>query len=303
MKDFSLTIYKRLLRKLVQEQYVFVPINQLHDQIHKKTIYLRQDVDSNPENSVKFAEIQNELGIKSTFYIRLLPGKWNEKMVRHIAARGHEIGYHYENLTTSQGNTNGAIIDFENKLNKLRKLVPVDTICMHGSPLSKYDSKHLWKIYSFKDFGISAEPYFDINFSKMLYLTDTGRRWNGDKYSVRDKLDKAQVTHIHKASVDRARREIQDEHQIPDEFANWKMKPKLNSSMNMTKEAIDFQNQYNFRSTFDIIRAAEQGNLPDKIMMTFHPQRWTNKPLPWMKELIWQNTKNLAKYFLIKLRN
>jgi hypothetical protein len=28
---------------------------------------------------------------------------------------------------------------------------------------------------------------FDIDFSKLLYLTDTGRRWDGEKVSVRDK--------------------------------------------------------------------------------------------------------------------
>jgi hypothetical protein len=58
-----------------------------------------------------------------------------------------------------------------------------------------------------------------------------------------------------------------------------------------------------FHSTFDIIHAAETGLLPDKIMITFHPQRWTDKPIPWVKELIWQNAKNVIKYFVVKLRS
>jgi hypothetical protein len=57
-----------------------------------------------------------------------------------------------------------------------------------------------------------------------------------------------------------------------------------------------------FHSTFEIIQAANEGRLPDKIMMTFHPQRWTDKPLPWVKELVWQNIKNVGKYFLIRLK-
>jgi hypothetical protein len=36
---------------------------------------------------------------------------------------------------------------------------------------------------------------------------------------------------------------------------------------------------------------------------TFHPQRWTDQPLPWAKELVLQNTKNVAKYFLNKIRD
>jgi len=37
-------------------------------------------------------------------------------------------------------------------------------------------------------------------------------------------------------------------------------------------------------------------------MFTFHPQRWTNKIFPWVKELILQNLKNIVKYFMNKIR-
>jgi len=54
-----------------------------------------------------------------------------------------------------------------------------------------------------------------------------------------------------------------------------------------------------FRKTWDIIEAADKGLLPDKIMLNTHPQRWTDKPWPWVKELVWQNVKNVVKkYFL-----
>ncbi len=33
---------------------------------------------------------------------------------------------------------------------------------------------------------------------------------------------------------------------------------------------------------------------------TFHPQRWTNKPVSWVKELVLQNVKNTVKYFMVK---
>ncbi len=37
-----------------------------------------------------------------------------------------------------------AIDDFRLNLEKMRKLYPVKTICMHGSPLSKWDNRDLW---------------------------------------------------------------------------------------------------------------------------------------------------------------
>ncbi|MGK9369469.1 hypothetical protein ACSSWA_11265 [Melioribacter sp. Ez-97] len=65
--------------------------------------------------------------------------------------------------------------------------MPVKTICMHGSPLSKWDNKKVWEKYDYKEFGIIGEPYFDINWKEVLYLTDTGRRWNGNNVNIRDK--------------------------------------------------------------------------------------------------------------------
>ena len=63
-------------------------------------------------------------------------------------------------------------------------LSPVKTICMHGSPLSKWDNRDLWKRYNYRDYGIIAEPYFDVDFDEVFYITDTGRRWDGDKVSI-----------------------------------------------------------------------------------------------------------------------
>jgi hypothetical protein len=55
-----------------------------------------------------------------------------------------------------------------------------------------------------------------------------------------------------------------------------------------------------YRTTFDIIRAIEQGDFPNQVMMTFHPQRWTDKPLPWVKELVMQRVKNVVKRVVVK---
>lgn len=50
-----------------------------------------------------------------------------------------------------------------------------------------------------------------------------------------------------------------------------------------------------FHSTFDIIEAVGRGLLPDKFMLNIHPKRWTDRPLPWIKELVGQNVKNVIK--------
>ena len=144
---------------------------------------------NNGFNSLAFARIQAEHHVKGTYYFRAVLESWDETVIKEIHDLGHEIGYHYECLTTCNGNLEQGIKDFSANLNALRELAPVTTICMHGSPMSKYDSKDLWKTYSYRDYEIIAEPYFDVDFEKVFYITDTGRRWDGHKVSVRDKVE------------------------------------------------------------------------------------------------------------------
>lgn len=186
--DFTIKIYKDLLRALKSKSYQFQTYAEFLKEPANKSIVLRHDVDLLPLNSLRFAQIQNEMGIKGTYYFRAVPESWDEEIINKISSLGHEIGYHYENLTTCKGDLEKGIVDFKKNLSALRKLAPVTTICMHGSPMSKYDSKDLWSTYNYKELDIIGEPYFDTDFKQVFYITDTGRKWDGDKVSVRDKV-------------------------------------------------------------------------------------------------------------------
>ncbi len=186
--DFTIIKYKQLLESMRLNNYKFQRFDEYVRYPANRAIILRQDVDSLPQNSLNFAEIQYKLGIKSTFYFRNTPNSFNETIIKKIAHLGHEIGYHYENLSVYKGDYDKAILDFEQSLIKFRSLVPISTICMHGSPLSRYDPRDLWKKYNYKNYEIIGEPYFDLDFNKVLYLTDTGRKWNGNKSNIRDNV-------------------------------------------------------------------------------------------------------------------
>lgn len=254
--DFTLTAYKNLLSALISAGYSFQTFEQfLQHHVEGKTVVLRHDVDLLLFNSLRTAQIEYNLGVKGSYYFRSAPESWNENVIKEIANLSHEVGYHYENLTTCKGDVAKAYIDFKNNLGNLRKLVDVKTICMHGSPRSPYDSKDIWKKYSYRDLGIIGEPYLDTDFTKMFYLTDTGRRWDGYKVSVRDKIE-------------------------------------------------DFQEEWNkkgltFHTTKELIAAISAGKMPDKIMITIHPQRWNNFGAKWIKELVLQNLKNIIKKLIV----
>jgi len=188
--DFTREKYDHLVLQLRNCGYEFITYRQYCEgHLPQRFVILRHDVDLKPSNSRAVALDEKNLGSKAVYYFRAVPESWDEKIIREIAAMGHEIGYHYESLTTCKGDIQKAYNDFNMNLKRLRELVPVSTICMHGSPRSPYDSKDIWKTYNYEELDILGEPYLTTDFSKMLYLTDTGRRWDGYKVSVRDKIE------------------------------------------------------------------------------------------------------------------
>lgn len=221
-------------------------------------VVLRHDVDLKPANSLAIARIEAELGWSATYYFRAVPESWNEEIIRSIAGLGHRIGYHYESLTTCKGDVDAAWRDFLSNLEHLRTLVPVTTICMHGSPRSRWDSRDIWKKYDYRDAGIDFEPYFDVDFGSTFYLTDTGRRWDGFRYSVRDRIPQRQ-----------------------DEWS---------------------RRGWVYRTTDDVISAVRSGRFPRSVMITTHPQRWTDSRTEWMRELLAQNFKNIIKRTILSVR-
>jgi len=244
--DFTLDKYEQLLVALKESEMVF---------------HLRHDVDLLPQNSLRTAQIEARLGLSATYYFRMVPESYDEVIIKEIASLKHEIGYHYESLTTCNGDVDAAYKDFCDNLEKLRKVAPIHSICMHGSPRSPWDSKDIWKKYDYRQLGIDCEPYFDTDFSKTLYLTDTGRRWDGYHVSVRDKIPTYQERWESEGLVFHTTDDIIG--QIKD------------------RESALIKSGY-------------------AILMTTHPQRWNPFGWQYVKELATQSLKNIVKRFLIK---
>jgi len=257
--DFTRKKYVQLLSQLKASGYAFITYNEYcAGCVPNRLVILRHDVDLKPLNAASVAHTERASGAKATYYFRAVPESWDNVVIKAISSYGHEIGYHYESLTTCNGDIDAAYIDFCKNLERLRNIVPVSTICMHGSPRSPYDSKDIWKRYNYKALGLIGEPYLTTDFSKMLYLTDTGRCWDGYKVSVRDKIE--------------GYREV------------WK------------------EQGWSFHTTDDIIKALQEKRLPDQLMITTHPQRWFDFGYDWIKELVMQNIKNVAKAAIVRYR-
>ena len=273
MKDFSLDIYRELLDKLQQKGYELISyqdycrntdgIPTRYRDSERRFVILRHDVDKLPENSVKTAQIEKSMNARASYYFRTGESGCYAKSetrlpdaIRTIVRLGHEIGYHYEDMSLADGDVEKAYAHFLTWLGYFRQYYAVETICMHGAPTSKWDGKDLWRKYDYKALGIIGEPYFDTDFSDVLYLTDTGRCWDGYKVSVRDK--------------------------IPQHQDEWTAKGWV------------------WHTTKELLKAIEEDRLPKHVMITTHPQRWTNDRAGWLKELLAQKAKNIVKRIIIR---
>ena len=228
--DFTLQKYTELLQALKEYPFRFFTFEYYcahKSELDKEHfIILRHDVDLKAENSLETAKIEHSLGILASYYFREVEQSNKPEIIK-------------------------------NQLAYFRQFYLVKTICMHGAPRSKYDGRDLWKRFDYHDYGVIGEPYFDVDFSKVFYLTDTGRRWDGFNVSVRDKVPVYQDEWIRQGLI--------------------------------------------YHYTEDILKALERKSFPKQLMMTTHPQRWTNSTCPWLKELCCQSVKNVAKGLLVKL--
>ncbi|MDK2788054.1 MAG: hypothetical protein PWP07_1279 [Epulopiscium sp.] len=294
--DFTFNVYKILLKSFINAGYSFYSYCELLggskniNYKNSKNIIIRHDVEDKYDHALVMAKIEASFNLKGSYYFRIYPDDKNSMIISSIASLGHEIGYHYDDLSACKGDVNAALIRFLKNLNYLRQFGSVETITMEGAPLSRYDNKNLWsfpltwelseiitKYYNgfdnsspsdpafsenlkdgllhYRLFGIKGEPYFDLDNEIFFYITDTGRRWDGFKFSVRDKMPG---------------------------YQKW-----INQG-------------HVYHSTYDIVKAVEENRFPKQLMITVHPQRWNNKLFPWLTEWIGQNIKNMFKFGLNK---
>ena len=185
-RDFTLDKYRELCRTLQTSGYTPLTVRDYlmgkstdSPDSEKKIVILRHDVDRKIMNALRMAKLEHEMGIHSTYYFRY-PSTFKPDIIREIQGLGHEIGYHYEVLSKAKGDYQKAIALFESELEEFRKVCPVDTICMHGSPLSPFDNRDLWKRYDFRDFGLYGEAYLSLQNTGLCYFTDTVAKLSGN---------------------------------------------------------------------------------------------------------------------------
>jgi len=238
-----------------------------------KYVAIRHDVDYFPGRALSLAQIEADRKIATTYYIRRRFFDENIDLIRRIAAFGHQIGYHYEEVDTHQKAPNmqvgrDAVGFFIGSLLDIDRLgFHIRSVCAHGNPLTDVDNRQVVHLLR------------DDNYLEKLAFTY-------DRDEIRTKVSERLVGD---ASIDITGDDF--DLYIPD---TGRFNPKYN-----LKDRIDNCAIIGLSSLNDFRRLLSDG-AHHRIYMNMHPDRWSGDPATWLFDFGFDTFKNMIKRFMGK---
>lgn len=179
---FTYNGYRGLLCQLREQGYA---ISDYHDySCSKKVAILRHDVDNDLKKALRFAELEAEEGVKSTYFVLVtsdfynLMSKESEQTLKKIIKYGHEIGLHFDEVryglsedTWDEAHIAKLIINESKLLEKICE-EKVTTVSMHR-PSKKTLNSNLHIPGMINSYGFEF-------FEQFKYVSDSRMHWRED---------------------------------------------------------------------------------------------------------------------------
>jgi hypothetical protein len=185
--DFSYIHYRNVLKKALKEGFSLTNFRD-YERIKSspRVIILRHDIDSFPHRDLRMAQIENDLGIKSTFFVRVhgqyyYPFEQNTFLnLKQIMELGHEIGLHSEARTLAPLFQINMVDFFLREKKMLEKILDIEIISASehaylGRP-EKFWQDHFFTKVKKQRVGIENFPQ-EKRFQKYHYLSDSLGHW------------------------------------------------------------------------------------------------------------------------------
>lgn len=178
-----------MLNKALEQGFVFTNFRDYNKvKSRKKIIILRHDVDSVPHRDFEFAKIEHDLGIISTFFVRVHGQYYNpfrEKtfnIFQKILGMRHEIGLHFEARDLAPILKTDMVRLFKKEKKVLEEILGIKIIsASEHAYLNR--PKNFWKKHFFTQVpksrvGIKNYPQEKkYSLPKFHYLSDSCGRW------------------------------------------------------------------------------------------------------------------------------
>lgn len=190
---FSYSGYSKLIDECRECGYSFIDFNSRD----KNGIILRHDIDFSIEKALKMAELEFELGVKSTYFVLLTSGFYNPflyenvRKLKKIKSLGHAIGLHFDekNYKESIGNP------IATEKNLKRELLWLSDLLGENTNVYSYHRPSNEIIGAQINIANTVNTYSDFFFKKFKYVSDSRRNWREpvDEIIMSKKYDKIQI--------------------------------------------------------------------------------------------------------------
>jgi hypothetical protein len=190
---FSHKLYSETIERAKGHGYEFPTLSELKagSRSRPKFLLLRHDIDVSPGYALRMAQLEYELGVKSSYYVLVHSLYYNPAAsphwdaLRKIAAMGFEIGLHYEtDFFENRGldPLEGILHDVTALENILQ--IKIRSVSQHRPASSTFLEK-------------LNEHYIDAYNRDLMqnvrYISDSGHKWRGE--SLMDLLGKEDRIH------------------------------------------------------------------------------------------------------------
>ncbi|MCH5250246.1 MAG: hypothetical protein J1E98_09940 [Lachnospiraceae bacterium] len=209
--NFTYDGYCSLLSLIGKSGYEIVDYNNWEDT--KRCVILRHDVDNDLSKALRFAQIEQSKGIRSTYFVLVTSdfynifSKDNSKKILEIIKCGHKIGLHFDETVYSMKPWGHDVVRdkilYETKLLEMVTEKPVKVVSMHR-PSKEMLIEKLVIPGMINAYGT---PFFD----EFKYLSDSRRRWREpvEEIVASGKYDRLQIL-THAFWYDEEEKDIHD---------------------------------------------------------------------------------------------
>lgn len=177
--SFKLSHYEYCLRSAKEKGYSFALMRDHKKSLKDKAIFLRHDVDSDPDLALNFSEIEKKLGIKATYFFRVhsednLFSLRNYRAIKRIMKAGHEIGLHAEtDFASLIGEPERPVLSRGKAVLEAIIGSPISGVSMHEPSRS---IKRLRKS-DIERLGFDYDAYDARFLERLKYISDSSCRW------------------------------------------------------------------------------------------------------------------------------
>ncbi|MBI2022996.1 hypothetical protein HYT01_00325 [Candidatus Giovannonibacteria bacterium] len=184
--SFKASHYKEVLQNALAKKYIFLTFREFvrrEKELNagQKVILMRHDIDHKLSLVQNFLIIENSLGIKATYFIRMHGGYnpmsfENHSIVKDLSSAGHELGLHYDAAFARLFKEDPENF-FKRDKDIFERIINAKISGVSCHEPNNSDGEFLVTDENKDKFDLLYQAYSSLFLKDMKYISDSSARW------------------------------------------------------------------------------------------------------------------------------